>query len=99
MIWLTILGMTAATYLPRLLPFLIGRRVKLPEAIRRWLEFFPFAVLGALVIPGILTAVPDPRWLGAAAGLAAALLALATRNVTLVVVATIAITFVLQRLF
>ena len=61
MIWITILGMTAATYLPRLLPFLIGSRVKLPEAIRRWLEFFPFAVLGALVIPGILTAAPGSR--------------------------------------
>jgi len=98
MIWLTILGMTAATYLPRLLPFLIGSRVKLPETIRRWLEFFPFAVLGALIIPGILNATPEHRWLGAAAALAAAGLSLLTRNVTLIVLAAIAITFALQRL-
>jgi branched-subunit amino acid transport protein len=98
MIWLIILGMTAATYIPRLLPFLIGSQIKLPDAIRRWLEFFPFAVLGALIIPGILNATSDHRWLGAAAGLAAAGLSLLTRNVTLVVLAAIAITFTLQRL-
>lgn len=99
MIWLAILGMSLATYLPRLAPFLLGRRFALPELICRWLEFFPFAVLGALIIPGILTATPEPRWLGAATGLFAAVLSLFTRNVTLVVAASIGFAYLVQRLF
>ncbi len=99
MIWLAILGMSLATYLPRLAPFLLSRRFALPELICRWLEFFPFAVLGALIIPGILTATPEPRWLGAATGLFAAGLSLLTRNVTLVVAASIGFAYLVQRLF
>jgi branched-subunit amino acid transport protein len=99
MIWLAILGMTLATYLPRLAPFVLGRRLSIPEAVARWLEFFPFAVLGALIVPGILTATPEPRWLGAATGLFAAALSLVTRNVTLVVVAAIGFAYLMQRLF
>jgi len=102
MIWLVILGMAIATYLPRLLPFLIGQRLRLPEPVCRWLEFFPFAVLGALIIPGILTAPSEPGapgWVGAATGLFAAGLSLLTRNVTLVVAAAIAFAWLLQRIF
>jgi branched-subunit amino acid transport protein len=99
MIWLAILGMTLATYLPRLAPFLLGPRLSIPDAVARWLEFFPFAVLGALIVPGILTATPEPRWLGAATGLFAAALSLVTRNVTLVVVAAIGFAYLAQRLF
>jgi branched-subunit amino acid transport protein len=53
-ILLTILGMGAVTYLPRLLPawFLRGR--ELPEFITAWLKYIPVAILAALLLPSLL---------------------------------------------
>ena len=98
MIWLAILGMTAVTYLPRALPFLAGDGLKLPAWLRRWFRYFPYAALGALIFPGILSADPHKPWIGAGAGLFAALLSLATGNLTVIVAATIGFTLLLQRM-
>ncbi|MBN1834233.1 MAG: AzlD domain-containing protein [Spirochaetales bacterium] len=89
-IWWLLGGMFAVTYVPRVLPFLIGRELELPRWVRRWLDYFPYAALGALIFPGILTAVPDSPWLSLAAGGVAAGVALLVRNPTVVVLAAIA---------
>lgn len=54
LIFLTILGMAAVTYIPRLLPawFLSSRRLN--PAVERWLGFVPSAVLAALLAPGLI---------------------------------------------
>jgi len=91
-----IAGMCAVTFVPRVIPLLLGRDLVLPGWIRRWLSFFPYAALGALIFPGILTVVEGRPWIGLAAGAAAALLALKARNAIFPVLAAIAITVILE---
>ncbi len=54
-----IVGMMAVTYLPRLIPFFIVSQTTLPKRIHRFLQFIPYAALGALVIPGVFSATPN----------------------------------------
>ena len=63
MIWLMIAGMCLVTFVPRAIPFILGRDLALPAWIRRWLSFFPYAALGALIFPGILTIIPGRPWI------------------------------------
>jgi branched-subunit amino acid transport protein len=55
---LTILGMGAVTYLPRLLPLLLlsGQEgdKPLPRWLTRWLGYVPAAVLAAMLLPSLL---------------------------------------------
>lgn len=52
-LFLTILGMAAVTYIPRVLPLLTLARRNLPEAVARWLSFIPAAVLAAMLLPAL----------------------------------------------
>ena len=97
-IWGLLTGMFLVTYLPRMAPFLIGRELELPGWVRRWLDYFPYAALGALIFPGILEAVPGHPWLSLAAGGVAAGVALLLRNPTVVVLAAIAFLLGVQNL-
>lgn len=54
-----ILGMMLVTYIPRLLPFLILSRLKLPGRLYRFLLLVPYTALGALIIPGVFFATPQ----------------------------------------
>ncbi len=71
-IFLTILGMTAVTFVPRALPLLALARRSLPESVVRWLSHVPAAVLAALLFPelllrdGSLDVSPDNYFLWAA---------------------------------
>ena len=96
MIWPMIAGMCLVTFAPRVIPLLLGRNLVLPAWIRRWLSFFPYAALGSLIFPGILTVVEGRPWIGLAAGGCAALLALVARNAVIPVLAAIAVTVALQ---
>ena len=96
MIWLIIAGMCAATYIPRILPLLLERGLALPRFIRRWLDFFPYAALGCLIFPGILSAFPQKPWVGIVAGACAAGVAWKAPNATLPVLAGIAVAIVLD---
>ncbi|MEA2114045.1 MAG: AzlD domain-containing protein [Thermodesulfobacteriota bacterium] len=53
-VFLTICGMGAVTYLPRLLPMLLLSDRSLSPWIARWLSFVPATVLAALLAPGLL---------------------------------------------
>ena len=53
-VFLTICGMGAVTYLPRLLPMLLLSDRRLSPWIARWLSFVPATVLSALLAPGLL---------------------------------------------
>jgi branched-subunit amino acid transport protein len=98
MIWLTIAGMCLVTFIPRAIPLILGRDFELPRWIGRWLSFFPYAALGALIFPGILSVIPGRPWIGLAAGGAAALLALKARNAIFPVLVAIAVTVALDLL-
>lgn len=52
-LFLTILGMAAVTYVPRVLPLLVLARRTLPDAVTRWLGFIPAAVLAAMLLPAL----------------------------------------------
>ena len=96
MIWVMIAGMCLVTFIPRAIPMVLGRRVVLPGWVRCWLSFFPYAALGSLIFPGILTVVEGRPWIGLAAGGCAALLALKARNAIFPVLAAIAVAVGLQ---
>ncbi len=58
LMFLLILGMMAATYIPRLIPFYMIQDLRLAPRFKRFLELIPFTALGALILPGVLTSVP-----------------------------------------
>jgi branched-subunit amino acid transport protein len=91
-------GMFLVTYIPRLLPFLFAGQLSLPPWVQKWLKFFPYAALGALIFPGILNAVPGKPALAAGAGILAAICAIFIRNITVIVVLAIAIVLLVQTL-
>jgi len=98
MIWAMIAGMCLVTFLPRVIPLILGRDLVLPGWIRRWLSFFPYAALGSLIFPGILSIIDGKPWIGLAAGACAALLALKARNAIFPVLVAIAVAVALQLL-
>ncbi len=54
-----ILGMAAVTYGPRLAPFLFFSNMKVPRIVDAFLKSIPVAAIGALIIPGVMSATPD----------------------------------------
>ncbi len=54
-----ILGMAAVTYVPRLMPFLLLNRLRIPFRLNAFLKAIPVAAIGALIVPGVLTATPE----------------------------------------
>lgn len=50
-----ILAMALVTYIPRMLPLVLLQNVVLPAYIKRFMGFIPYAALGALIFPGVLT--------------------------------------------
>lgn len=55
LVFLTIVGMGAVTYFPRVLPMLLLSGRNLAPWISRWLSFVPATVLAALLAPGLLS--------------------------------------------
>ncbi|MBM7868367.1 AzlD domain-containing protein [Heliobacterium gestii] len=86
-----VLAMGLVTYLPRMLPLALLRHMKLPPLAHRFLRFIPFAALGALIFPGILSSTGSDQVAAATAGgITAVLLALFEMNLILVVAGGIA---------
>jgi len=67
-IYFIIAGMTAATYVPRLLPFTLLKNRRPSKYLDRFLKLIPYTALGALIFPGIFSAVPDMPIVGIAGG-------------------------------
>jgi len=53
-IWLTIIGASLATLLPRILPVAMFSGLEFPEILIKWLSYVAPAVLGALTALSIL---------------------------------------------
>jgi branched-subunit amino acid transport protein len=53
-IFMTICGMLAVTYVPRMLPVVALASKEMPPALIRWLGFIPTAVLSALLAPDLV---------------------------------------------
>lgn len=83
-----ILGMAAVTYLPRMIPLVAFESLKLPGFLERVLKNVPYAVLGALIFPGILL-VQSGALYGLAGAVIAFLLSYLGASVIIVVTGTI----------
>ncbi|MFC0557730.1 AzlD domain-containing protein [Halalkalibacter alkalisediminis] len=89
-ILLIIAGMTLVTYIPRMLPFVFMDSEKIPGWFQAILRNVPYAALGALIFPGILT-VHENIWYGIIGGLTAIVVAYLGANLILVVMSSIVI--------
>lgn len=89
-IFLVIFGMTLATYIPRLAPVFIVDKIKLPNWINQWLKMIPFAALGALIFPGILTIEKELPVVGLVGGLVAVVSAYFKLHIFYVILSSIA---------
>ncbi|WP_416151840.1 AzlD domain-containing protein [Salipaludibacillus sp. HK11] len=72
MFWM-IVGMGVVTYIPRLLPLVMLQTENWPSWSKRMLSRVPYAVLGALIFPGILY-INDALWFGILGGTIAIIL-------------------------
>jgi branched-subunit amino acid transport protein len=79
-----VIGMALVTYIPRMLPMVLLKDIKLPGFIKRFFQFIPYAALGALIFPGVLYSTGDVKS-AALGGVVSVILALFRVNVIIVV--------------
>lgn len=90
-------GMTAVTYIPRMLPFIMFKEKELPVFWQGILRNVPYAALGALIFPGILI-IYENSWFGLAGAAAAFLIAFTGVNIIFTVLGSIGILTILSLL-
>lgn len=90
MIIAIIIGMALVTMIPRAIPAFIVDKLRFHDWVNRWLNAIPFAALGALIFPGILSVKTDQPHIGLIGGGVAIVLAYLGLNVILVVIGAIA---------
>lgn len=96
MIVVIIIGMSLVTMIPRIIPAYIVDRIHFPSWLNRWLNAIPYAALGALIFPGIMSVRPEHPHIGIIGGLVAIVLAYLGLNVILVVIGAIGVVFVMS---
>lgn len=96
MIIAIIIGMSLVTMIPRVIPAFIVDKLVFKDWVNRWLNAIPYAALGALIFPGILTVKPDQPQIGFLGGLVAIVLAYIGLNVVIVVIGAIAAVYILS---
>lgn len=89
MIWL-IIGLAVVTYIPRMIPLVFFNSDKIPSAVQNVLKNVPFAILGALIFPGILT-INDDILFGVIGALTAIFVAYLGANLIVVVMIAVAV--------
>lgn len=55
---LTILGCALVTWIPRIIPFVLTKAVKLPVLVQSFLSYLPMTILTALLFQSLLTFRP-----------------------------------------
>lgn len=91
-----IIGMAIVTALPRIIPTFIVDKFEFRDWMNRWLQAIPYAALGALIFPGILTVKAGEPHVGLIGGLVAVVLAYFGLNVMFVVIGAIATVYFLM---
>ncbi|WP_047982527.1 AzlD domain-containing protein [Ornithinibacillus contaminans] len=98
MILFIIIGMSLVTMIPRIIPAFVVDKLQFKDWINRWLNAIPYAALGALIFPGVLTVNADNPYIGLAGGIIAILLAYIGLNVIFVVIGAIISVFLMTTL-
>ncbi|WP_050356294.1 AzlD domain-containing protein [Gottschalkia purinilytica] len=88
-----IIGMIIATGIPRLSPFLFKTKGNMPDWVNRFLNFVPFAAIGALTIPGAFTATPEVPMASVVGFIAAAIASWYKGGIILPIITSIVATF------
>lgn len=96
MIYVILIGMALVTMIPRAIPAFVVDKLQFHDWVNRWLNAIPFAALGALIFPGILSVKPDQPHISLLGGVVAILLAYLGLNVILVVLGAIGTVFLLS---
>lgn len=92
---LIVLGMAIVTYIPRMLPMVLLKDVKMPPFLKSFFQFIPFAALGALIFPEIISSTGNIK--SALAGMVVSIiLAFFRLNVMIVVLGGILGVFLYQ---
>lgn len=94
-ILLIVLGMSLATMVPRLLPALIMERLVIPAWLDRWLKNIPYAALGAMIFPDVLTVTERPE-IGLLGGGVAVIMAYFRLHMMLVIIGSIGAVLIAQ---
>lgn len=87
--------MMIVTYIPRMLPMYFIDVEKIPDELKRFLSFIPYAALGALILPGSVNAIngrPEVSVIGIAT---AAVIAWFNSNIIVTVFLTVAVTYLM----
>ncbi len=89
-LFLVIIGMAAATYIPRMLPLVFMDVDRIPTWFQNILRNVPYAALGALIFPAILQ-FHENIWYGLIGGFTAIVVAYFGANLIFVVISSIAV--------
>lgn len=93
--FLIILGMAIVTMVPRMIPAFVVEKIQFRPWVNRWLAAIPYAALGALIFPGIMSVIPDQPIVGIVGGIVSIILALFGLNVVFVVIGAILTVFLM----
>ncbi|WP_334328303.1 AzlD domain-containing protein [Companilactobacillus sp. HBUAS59699] len=65
-ILLILIGSALVTWIPRITPFILGKMVKFPPIITRFLQYLPLSILCALLLETVFNAkagtLAVPKW-------------------------------------
>src|SRR5690625_130574 len=95
MIFLIIIGMSLVTMIPRVIPAFVVNKLMFRDWVNRWLQAIPYAALGALIFPGIMSVKEGEPHIGLIGGIVAVLLAYFGLNIVLVVLGAILTVFLI----
>ncbi|RFA35205.1 branched-chain amino acid transporter [Virgibacillus dokdonensis] len=88
-------GMALVTMIPRVIPAFIVDKLQFRDWVNRWLNAIPYAALGALIFPGIMSVKADEPHIGLFGGIVAILLAYLGVHIILVVITAIVTVYLL----
>lgn len=86
---LLMIGCALVTWIPRIIPFMFVRSVKLPDIVLKWLSYIPVCILSALVIENLLDtegSIVSIDWPVFAAFIPTIIVALWTKSLSITVV-------------
>ena len=77
--------MAIVTYIPRALPAVVLNKFHIPTRIERFLNAIPYAALGSLIFPGILSVEKGNPVVGIIGGTVAIVLSIFKLNISFVI--------------
>lgn len=94
-----IVGMAIVTYIPRFLPMFAFDEQNIPKRIKQFLNYIPYAALGALIFPGGIQAIEGLPVLSLSGILVALVMVWWKENIILTVVSSVGFICLMMWLF